>query len=309
MSSKPRYCKPGALVEVTSRTILGQFLLTPSAEFNEGLTGLLGRLLERYDVKLHAIATMSNHYHLLATVADVDHLIGFERDLNSGIARHVGRLCGGDRRVWSRPYQDVAVLDEAAAEARIRYFFDQATRHDLVERPRDWPGVHSLDALCRGETLAGIWTCHDDLTRAERAGKNTDHARIRYEVPHHPLPQWVRLSQPALRARYRAIEHDIERSARERRRTTGAKVIGAARILAQSRYHLPETVARSPAPPCHTTNPSLRAEYIDAYRSFIAAQREATARLIAAIATFRFPDQGALPWMPPRALPAPQPSG
>ena len=50
----------------------------------------------------------------------------------------------------------------------------------------------------------------------------------------------------------------FERSTAERRTGTRVHVLGPDRILAQDPLFVPDSVARSPAPRCHTTRPELR---------------------------------------------------
>ena len=52
----------GSLVEVTTRTLQGRFLLKPSPRLNSIVLGVLGRAQRRYGVTLHAFVFFSNHY-------------------------------------------------------------------------------------------------------------------------------------------------------------------------------------------------------------------------------------------------------
>ena len=305
MPKKLRHYRPHALVEITNRTVAGQYLLTPGAEFDEALLGILGRALSHYRVKLHGISVQSNHYHAILSAADVGHLSGFMRDFNSGVALLVNRDRAHSGKVWSRRYTSIEILDDEAAIDRIRYLFDQATRHDLVERPRDWPGVHTIDALCRGEHLEGIWTDHDRVTRAARRGKQAPEAIIEYDVPVTPLPAWQGLPVQKIQSKYRAIEREVERDTAERRARSGPHVrpLGPARIRAQDPLFVPDSVARSPAPRCHTTRPELREKHLAAYREFVDGLRAALTRLVEALPDLDFPSEGSRPWHPRRAEP------
>ena len=305
MAKKIRYYRPHALVEITNRTVAGQYLLTPGTEFNESLLGVLGRVLSHYRVCLHGISVQSNHYHAILSAADVGHLSGFMRDFNSGVALLVNRNRARSGKVWARRYTSIEILDDEAAIDRIRYLFDQATHHDLVERPRDWPGVHTIDALCRGEQLEGVWIDHDRVTRAARRGKTAPEAIIKYDVPVEPIPAWKNLSIHKIQSRYRAIERKVEQSTAERRARADTRVrpLGPARILAQDPFFVPEPIATSPAPRCHTTRPKLRDKYLQAYREYVDGLRAALTRLIEALPELQFPPDGCQPWHPRRAEP------
>ena len=62
------------LVEVTTRTVHGRFLLAPSEELNDLILGALGRAQELYRVRLIAFAFASGHYHLMLQVDDTHQL-------------------------------------------------------------------------------------------------------------------------------------------------------------------------------------------------------------------------------------------
>ena len=49
------------LVEITSRTLHGRYLLRPSAESNAIILGALGRAQAKYGGYLHAFIVLSNH--------------------------------------------------------------------------------------------------------------------------------------------------------------------------------------------------------------------------------------------------------
>ena len=56
---------PSGLVEITSRTQHGRFLMCPSEKVNDLILGVLGRAQAMYGVALHAFCFMSNHNHIL----------------------------------------------------------------------------------------------------------------------------------------------------------------------------------------------------------------------------------------------------
>lgn len=67
MGRRIRYIpEGGALVEITSRTVGGRYLLKPSAEVNEAVVGVLARAQRFYEVPMHALVFMSNHYLCVA---------------------------------------------------------------------------------------------------------------------------------------------------------------------------------------------------------------------------------------------------
>ena len=57
-----RHFPEGSLVEVTTRTVQGRYLMVPSRLLNQIIVGVLGRAQRRYPVRIHAYVFTSNHY-------------------------------------------------------------------------------------------------------------------------------------------------------------------------------------------------------------------------------------------------------
>jgi transposase IS200 family protein len=148
----------GALVEVTTRTIQSRLLLRPSPATNEVVLGVLGRAQRLYPVRLCAFVFAGNHYHLLLRVDTAKQLRDFMTYFNSNLARELARLVRWRDKVWSRRYTAIVVSEEEAAQReRLKYVLAHGAKEGLVERPRDWPGVHSVRALLEDEPLDGYW--------------------------------------------------------------------------------------------------------------------------------------------------------
>jgi putative transposase len=76
---------------VTDRCIHSRFLLRPSQRVHALIVGVLARALERFDVKLFGMCSLSNHYHLLLSSKDAATLASSIQYVGSNIAREVGR--------------------------------------------------------------------------------------------------------------------------------------------------------------------------------------------------------------------------
>ena len=107
-----------SLVEVTTRTIQSRLLLTPTPQLNRIIIGALARAARRYEVGVVAFSFLSNHFHLLVRVKDVERLASFMGFFNSKLAREVVRLTGWKDKVWSRRYQAIVVSNEAGRPGR-----------------------------------------------------------------------------------------------------------------------------------------------------------------------------------------------
>ncbi len=305
MGRRLRYLPPegSSLVEVTCRTIQGRFLLTPSTELNEIILGALGRAQVLYPVGICAFAFASNHFHLLLRVESTQRMSQFMGHFNSNLAREAGRLACWREKFWGRRYQAIPISEEEAAQVeRLRYVLAHGCKEGLVERLRDWPGVSAVRALLEDEPLQGLWF---DRTR-EHADRRRGIAfeRLAYATPYsirlEPLPCWAHLSAETYRGQIGEIVRDIESQAARRRDLNQLPVKGPEAILIQERQEAPQTLKKSPASLFHAASRKIRLELYEGYRYFVAAFRDAAARLRAGERDVVFPSASfppAAPWV------------
>jgi putative transposase len=294
----------GSLVEVTCRALHSRLLFRPSLTLNEIIVGTLARAKSRYPVRVCAFAFLSNHFHLLLEVGDAQQLSRFMGYFNSKLARESGRLTGWTQKIFGRRYQAIVVSSEDGAQTeRMKYVLGHGCKEDLVERPREWLGVHSVQALTEGKVLEGLWFDRTQEYAARRRGE--DFSRLQYATREiltlDPLPCWESLTEEDRRRRAVALVADIEAEAAARRKKTGVKPPGPAAILAQDPHRQPAKSKKSPAPAFHAASRAVRKELREAYALFMAAYRDAAEKLRVGDRTARFPAGSfppALPFVP-----------
>jgi hypothetical protein len=294
MARRLRFIPPeGALVEVTSRTVQGRFLLSPSTELNEIILGVLGRAQRLYPVEIVAYVFLSNHYHLLLWVQDAQQLSTFMGYFNSNLAREVARHTGWRDKIWARRYQAIPISEEEGAQmARLMYILAHGTKEGLVGTPAEWPGVHCVRPLLAGDPMVeGVWFDRTRENSARLRGETFE--RRKYTngetVTLSPLPCWRHLAPEAYRARIAGLVGVIEQQAREARESTGIQPLGVKAILAQKPQDRPARPKKSPAPLFHAFTTKVRKALWEAYGWFVAAFREAAEELRAGDRTARFP--------------------
>jgi REP element-mobilizing transposase RayT len=305
MGRSIRYLPPegSGLVEVTCRTIQGRFLLTPSNELNEIILGALGRAQQLYRVGIIAFAFASNHFHLLLRVESTRQLALFMGHFNSSLAREAGRLVRWREKFWGRRYQAIPISEEEAAQVeRLRYVLAHGCKEGMVERLRDWPGVSAVRALLEEEPLEGYWFDRTREHRARRQGKTFE--RLKFATPYtvhlEPLPCWAHLSTEESRRRVAEMVDDIESQAALKRQLLDLPARGAAAVREQEPHAAPERLKKSPAPRFHAASRKIRRELYESYRHFLAAFRDAAARLRAGELGVVFPAGSfppAAPWV------------
>jgi len=282
----------GTLFEITTRTFQGRFLLVPSAELNEIILGALGRAQRRYGVRLCAYAFLSNHLHLLARARDAEQLAGFMCHFSSKLAREVSRRTGWTSKIWDRRYQAIGVSDEEAAQVeRLTYVLSNGVKELLVERVRDWPGVHCAAALLDDRPDEGTWFDRTQEYCARHRNESFSERQFasRETVVLEPIPCWEHLPQREIRSRIGAIVEQIEADAARVREDEGKTVLGAAAVLAQNPTEQPAHLKRSPAPMFHAFTRRASRELREAYHHFLAAFRDAAAQLRGGDRSARFP--------------------
>jgi REP element-mobilizing transposase RayT len=261
------------MVEVTTRTVQGRWLLRPSPELNEIVLGIIGRAQQRYDIELHAFTFLSNHFHLLATVRDAAQLAAFVGYVNGNLARQIGQLHDWQDRFWSRRYRAIVVADEGAQVARLKYCLSQGCKEGLVDRANEWPGVHCVDALVCGRALGG--SCLERSSSARR--RSNDDSRVHYPVRLSPIPCWRALDVTARQGRCADLVREVEAEAKALNVKLGRRALGARWILTRNPHDRPIEEHLSPAPMVHATTNWVRQLFISAYKAFEAAYRSAAA--------------------------------
>src|SRR3954465_2260017 len=294
MSRRLRFIpEGGALVEVTSRALQSRLLFRPSPELNQIIIGTLARAKKSHNkVRVCFFVGVSNHMHLLLWVENARDLSKFMGYFLSKLAREVGRLTDWKEKIFGQRYEEIVVRDEEAAQgARLRYCLAHGAKEDLVDRPRDWPGVHCVRALLEGEVLEGLWFDRTQEYAARRRGEKFEPLQYatREVLALDPLPCWKHLTEEQRRSRVAALVEDIELETAARRKRTGAKPLGVAAVLAQNPLQRPKKNKKSPAPASHAASKAVRRELWDAYALFVAAYRSAAEKLRAGVRNVVFP--------------------
>jgi hypothetical protein len=134
------------------------------------------------------------------------------------------------------------------------------------------------------------------------AGRRLQTAELRtpYTVHLSPLPCWEHLTAPEYQRRIAEIVADIESQAALRRQIDDRPAKGPESVLAQEPHGAPETLKKSPAPLFHPASRKVRQELYEAYKYFVAAFKDAAARLRAGEMEVLFPPgcfPPASPWV------------
>ncbi len=293
MSRKPRCIPPGALTEITARTIGGRFLLRPSKEVNEILGGIIARYARIHEMPVVFWVIVSNHEHGLLIPEDADHLAAFMRDVQSQIAKEVGLLLEWDQKFWGRRYDAIPVSDEEEAQVeRLVYLCRQSVKENLTETVSEWPGIHAAQNIASGEPIRGIWRDRTFEGRQSRGKKKPDPSSYLFaeELVLTKLPCWSELSDDGYRERVGAIVRRVEEEAARKRAPEGKSCLGVAKILAQDPFASPKKSAKSTRPWFHAVSERARETMREAFKAFYDAFLIASAEFLEGKIDVVFPD-------------------
>ena len=287
------------MVEVTSRTVHGRYLLRPSPEANDRILGVLGRAQRLFPVELFAFIFLSGHFHLLMRVLSALRMSEFTGYLKGNLAKELGQLHDWKEKFWGRRYHSASVADSEQAQAkRFLYILSNGCKEGLVDSPLEWPGVSSAPVLYRGETtLEGTWYDRTAQYRARLRGEQKLFPSI--ETVHlSPLPFLEGLTVEQRRQFMVDAVRQVEQETREQRAEQKRPSLGIRRILQQHPHNKPESLERSPAPLFHATTFEEFLEMKAARNLVTAAYYHAAERLRRGEDAVRFP---------PGCFPPPQP--
>ena len=303
MGRDPRYFRPRTLVEVTCVTFQNRYLLRPSEPLDDLFVGVLGRAQRKYDMRIVCVTVMSSHWHALMVPEDPKHLADFMCFVNTNLSKEIGRLHRWSGSLYADRYHDIPISDEEGAQIRrLKYCLANGVKELLVDRVRQWPGVHSAEALLEGATMSGHWYNRTREYAARQLRGERDVRAEDFATEEHlelsPLPCWAHLPKDEYRRRVADLVTEIEEEGAQERQRTGKASLGVEKILAADPHYRPDTVEKSPQPRFHTAAAEVFELMLEVWREVITAFREASARLLSGERFYEFPEGTFPPHLP-----------
>ena len=230
---KPRCIYPDKLYEVYLGTRQDRFFFLPIKRLTLLIIGALAYCQRKYDVKIAALAFLTNHAHLLVRAPSHEHVAKFFCLANSQIAQEVQRFGDWDGGIFAETVITPVTDEPEAQEERLKYILSQGVKEGLVPHPSKWPGAHFAKALLTGSMrMKGIWVARTKLwervpSRRRKKGairKWLSASDYRACEEHltltlTPIPCWDTLSPKERVAKARALCREIQvENAQVRRR-------------------------------------------------------------------------------------------
>lgn len=143
----PRQVLPGTTYLVTRRCSERRFFLRPDRITNAIFRYVLALAASRHGIQLHAFCVLSNHFHLVVTDPEA-RLPSFMQYLDSLVGRAVNAARGRWEHFWDgAPYSAVVLTTPSAMVEKVAYVLANPVAAGLVRRAVEWPGLWSAPAL------------------------------------------------------------------------------------------------------------------------------------------------------------------
>ena len=298
-----RYLPGTVPFHVISRITQGRWLLTPGPRLNRIIAGVIGRAqtLDKYKgVKLYAMVFMSNHLHILMQAEGkvLSDFIGYiKRELSH---RWGNRAINWGGNMWNE-YIATALPTAQSQLKCLHYILSHGVKEGIVQKPQQWPGIHSGKQLFAGVKLVGEWfngTAYGRRCEVENRKKKPRSVRqasfyVEYEVQLSVLPALEQLDAEQRQQYFDELAVQIEEEGRVsrkgRRPKGGTSVMRAARHKRTSLPRLPWFEKRKAMPCWADPRDPETVEYLQSYWAFQRAFAEASRALKAGEADVEFP--------------------
>ncbi len=266
---------------VTARTFQGRMLLSPSAQLNEAVGGVLARGVALSGIELHAFVVVSNHLHLLVTAKGAK-LSEFMKYVLCNTSKKVGRLVNWSGSLWERRFAVAPVLDDASAEDRIRYIVSHGVKEGLVRRPEQWPGLSCLTLLRDGGSAVYRffhWARRWKKGVLRKGGSNlwSEEWADAVSLTLVPIPSWRSLTRRAISRRVERLVEDIVKTGKAFHKS----VLGAKAVQNQHPHWRPRKVKKSIQPNCHAATAEVRRAFEETRRLWTSHFVSASKRFLA----------------------------
>jgi putative transposase len=265
----PRQILPGTTYLIQRRCTQRQFLLKPGEKTNQIVQYCFAVAAEKYEVLLHSLDVLSNHYH-----AEVTDTLGNLPDFLAYVNRLIAACLNASLRRWENFWatEQPCVVKLVSDEDKLRkmvYSMANPVSSYLVSHSHMWPGV--------GSTPKDLLSDGIDVHRPEvffrENGKMPAKTKLKLVRP----PGFDHLSDEEFVA---LLEKELEKreaEIREHAKANTIRFLGVRRILRQRHTDTPTSRAprRKLKPRVAAVNKWRRIEALQRLKAFLVAYREA----------------------------------
>lgn len=259
--TKARQHLPGQVALLTRRTEERRYFLRPDTQSRRMVEYELASASVEANLGIHALMTMSNHPHIIATDRQGERS-DFMRDFCSGIARARNRHLDRKGHFWdTQQFGDTVLLDRQAIEDKLLYTWLNPVVAGLVARAEHWPGA---------KILPRDWGKTRTVTAPQDGFYNQKAART-IEFTPMPPPGYDDMTLEEVIEHFETLLREAEDRLRARRRRSGKRVPQLRHLLQLNPFDAPRTRASSGKlnPRFASRNPALMARAQAERRQFL----------------------------------------
>jgi REP element-mobilizing transposase RayT len=212
VATPPRSIHEQQTAFITCRAVGRSFRFVPTEKVTQTLLFVLAYTCSKFDVSVHEVVYMSNHFHLLVT-AHTKCLPAFMEQLNSLGSRALNALRGISGTNFEKGYGLVEPQDDEKLLEHAIYTLTNPCASDLVTKARNWKGVTTTrmrygDEIVIKKPRYGLWEPNKAVTepksakrrklaaKRKRRDARTPSKRGRSKIPHLAT---LRLVRPRVR--------------------------------------------------------------------------------------------------------------
>jgi len=142
----------------------------------------LEQTIEKYNLLVHHVVLMSNHYHMVATATE-ENLHRAMQYLNSRIAFRYNKYVRRSGHLWSDRYKSCIIDTDEYYLACVRYIYQNPIRANMVQDIEHFPDSSfsfwafgkNMDVAMAGDHLVLLWgKKHKEYLRILVQGENMD---------------------------------------------------------------------------------------------------------------------------------------
>lgn len=223
---------------LTRRVRGREFLLSPSPMLNRIVRYVLAVKAKQYEIAVHAVEAMSNHWHLCVS-DEHGNVVNFQRDCHSTLTKAINVHFKGAEAVWAASTKPSRVSCQEPDDliARIAYTIVNPVEAGLVRFAKSWPGVsHSWP--CRA---IKVERPPKYFRGPKKGGKWPDSVELELSRP----PDFEHLSDEELSELVNRAIAEREKMMQDKFDKAGKKFIGRYRIRKQSRHSCSSSPAKA----------------------------------------------------------------
>jgi hypothetical protein len=284
MGMHPRWIKEGSVYSLTQRTVDRQFLFRPDPVVENIIGASAARALKKHPVNLHWLDVNINHETMGLSPVDgstqgLTNVARFKQMYHRLLAEELNRYLGREGGIFSSRSRDIECLDHQSAVDKMFYSMTNPVKDGLVDRTAHWEGFSSYPALACGKSPVytyidrTAWHKAGGLRSKKPLGAFTKTIRLEFTS----LPGWAHLTADQQAAQARRECRILEQQYRKERQRNGREVMGKAKMEKLDHRDRPKSKpVRTRKPLCHAASKEAAQAYIESFKDFLKAYREAS---------------------------------